>query len=53
MRRPARLGDGVLCTVVDPSKPNAMGHLLLMLAEACDEPITLDELVSLSLPGLN
>jgi hypothetical protein len=46
------LGDGVLRTVVDPSKSNAMGHQL-MLAEACHEPITLDELVSLSLSSLN
>jgi hypothetical protein len=42
----------VLRTVVDPSKSNAMGHQL-MLAEACHEPITLDELVSLSLSSLN
>ena len=47
------LGDGVLRIVVDPSKPNALEHVRLMVNEACDEPIPLDELATLSLPGLN
>jgi hypothetical protein len=37
-------GDGVLRIVVDPSKPDAMAHVLHMLAENCHEPITIGQL---------
>jgi hypothetical protein len=47
------LGDDVLRLIVDSSKPNAMAHVLLMVNEACDEPIPLDELARRSLPGPN
>ncbi len=43
----------MLRLIVDSSKPNAMAHVLLMVNEACDEPIPLDELARRSLPGPN
>jgi hypothetical protein len=47
------LSDGVLQIVVDPSKPDAMTHVLLMPRDECDDPIPLEKLASWCRPGLN
>ncbi|MGR7025661.1 hypothetical protein [Geodermatophilus sp. URMC 62] len=47
------LGDDVLRIVVDPTQPDAMAHVLLMLRDECDDPITLEQLASRCRPGLN
>ncbi len=39
-RRLPDLGDDVL-RVVDPAKPNAMGHVVAMLHEECGEEVNL------------
>ncbi|HJX45196.1 MAG TPA: hypothetical protein VJ352_16090 [Geodermatophilus sp.] len=43
----------MLQIVVDPSKPDAMTHVLLMPRDECDDPIPLEQLASWCRPGLN
>jgi hypothetical protein len=37
-------GDGVLRIIVDPTKPDAIAHVLLMLRDHCADPITPEQL---------
>ena len=34
------LPDGILRIIIDPTKPDALAHVLLVLRDYCEEPVT-------------